>query len=77
MLQQYHSELGEKAKFNTHVHFNYFVNKWSVRTNLELKGRGIKFDKVDSEGLNFYWVTPKAFEKLEKEIDMSQELLFD
>ena len=77
MLQQYRPELGEKAKFETTAHFNAFIGKWAVRTKQELKGRGIKFYQIDSQGRNFYYVTPKAFEKLEKIIDMSQELLFD
>lgn len=77
MLQQFHSELGEKAKFDTKARFNAFIGKWAVRTNLELKGRGIKFYEIDEQGRNFYYVTKIAFEKLEKEINMSQELLFD
>ena len=77
MLQQYRPELGGKAKFETTAHFNAFIGKWAVRTHEELKGRGISFYQIDSEGRNFYYVTPKAFEKLEKQINISQELLFD
>lgn len=77
MVKQYHSELKEKPKFEATAHFNAFISKWAVRTHEELKGRGISFYQIDSEGRNFYYVTPKAFEKLEKQINISQELLFD
>ena len=80
MLHQYHSELGEKPKYKTSASKNYFINKWAVRTPLELKGRGIKLYESKEEtqdGRNFYYCTDKAFEKLCKEIDVDQELLFD
>lgn len=77
MLQQYHSELGEKAKYNNDAWYNGFIGKWAVRTNEELKGRGIKFYEVGEEGRNIYYCTQKAFDKLCESMDISQELLFD
>ena len=79
MLQQYYSELGEKARYETTARYNAFIKKWHVRTKQELKGRGIKFFEVaqDGTGRNVYLVTPNAFKKLCEEINISQELLFD
>ena len=79
MLRQYHSELGEKAKYKTTARFNPFLNKWAVRTNQELKGRGIKYfeEEQGNTGRHVYYVTKKAFDKLCNEINIDQELLFD
>lgn len=77
MLQQYHSELGEKRQFETTARYNGFIGKWAVRTNDELKGQGIKFYEIDEQGRNFYYVTKKAFDKLCDKMNISQELLFD
>lgn len=77
MLQQYHSELGEKARYNTTARYNGFIGKWAVRTDQELKGRGIKFYEVGEDGRNFYYCTQKAFDKLCESMNISQELLFD
>lgn len=79
MLQQYHSELGEKALYNDTARYIPFINKWAVRTQEELKGKGIKFWKYEESGekRKCYHVTQKAFDKLCKTMDISQELLFD
>ena len=77
MLRQYHSELGDKQKFETTARYNAFISKWAVRTKEELKGQGIKFYEIDEQGRNFYYVTKKAFDKLCEKINISQELLFD
>jgi hypothetical protein len=77
MLQQYHSELGEKPQYEDKARYNAFIGKWAVRTNKQLSGQGIKFYEIDEQGRNFYYVTQKAFDKLSKTMDLSQELLFD
>lgn len=77
MLQQYHSELGEKAKYNNSAKYNGFIGKWGVRTKEELKGRGIKFYEVGEDGRNIYYCTTKAFDKLCETMNISQELSFD
>jgi len=77
MLQQYHSELGEKAQYKDKARYNAFIGKWAVRTDKKLSGQGIKFYEIDEQGLNFYYVTRKAFEKLSINMNLSQELLFD
>lgn len=79
MLQQYHSELGEIKEFETTARYNGFIGKWAVRTHEELTGQGIKlFEKAqDGTERNIYYVTEKAFDKLCKIINISQELLFD
>ena len=50
MLQQYHSELGEKRKFEATAWYNPFIKKWAVRTKKELKGRGVTFYEVAYDG---------------------------
>lgn len=44
------------------IFFEWCYNNYEVRTQLELKGRGIKKSEY-TEGV--YFVTPKALEKLE------------
>ena len=77
MLHQYHSELGEKPKYKNTARYNGFIKKWAVRTDKELKGRGIKFFEVGEDGRRIYYCTTKAFEELCNKMDISQELLFD
>lgn len=77
MLQQYHSELGEKPQHKDKARYNAFICKWAIRTDKTLSGKGIKFYEIDEQGRNFYYVTQKAFEKLCQTMDISQELLFD
>lgn len=77
MLQQFHSELGETAQHEDKARYNAFIGKWAVRTNKTLSGQGIKFYEIDEQGRNFYYVTPKAFDKLCETMNFSQELLFD
>lgn len=51
-------------------------NKWRLKTRLALKGRGIKLH--DSEnGVNVYYATELAFEKLEQQYCISMECLLD
>ena len=77
MLQQYHSELGEKRKFEATAWYNPFIKKWAVRTKKELKGRGVTFYEVAYDGRNSYHCTQKAFDKLCEQMDISQDILFD
>lgn len=77
MLRQYRPELGEVQQFETTARYNAFISKWAVRTDKELKGRGIKFFEKSQTGKNVYYCTQKAFEKLCESIDIDQELLFD
>ena len=78
MLYQYHSQLGEKRKYEADARYNAFINKWAVRTKEILKGRGIKlYEEKDNTGRHFYYCTQKAFDKLCKEMNINQDLLFD
>ena len=77
MLRQYHSELGEKQKYETTARYNAFIQKWAVRTKEEIKGQGIKFYEIGSDSRKIYYCTKKAFEKLCSKIDIDQELLLD
>ena len=79
MLQQYHSELGEKPLYKNSARYNAFISKWTIRTHKELIGQGIKFHQLEDgeQKRKCYHVTQKAFDKLCKTMDISQELLFD
>lgn len=79
MLQQYHSELGETAQYKNTARYNPFIKKWIVRTHEELTGQGIKFWQIEEgkQQRKCYQVTEKAFNKLCKTMNISQELLFD
>jgi hypothetical protein len=79
MLQQYHSELGEKALYKTTARYNPYMKKWAVRTSEKLKGQGIKYFEAEqgNTGRHIYYLTDKAFNKLRKTMNISQELLFD
>ncbi len=77
-IYQYHPELGElKPECQMSARYNSFIGKWAIRTILELKGQGIKFYEIDSQNRNFYYVSPKAFDKLSMKYTISQELLFN
>lgn len=45
------------------IFFEWCYNNYEVRTQLELKGRGIKKSEYTKD---IYFVTPKALEKLEE-----------
>ena len=77
MLRQYYPELGEKQIHETTAKKNYFINKWAVHTDEELKGRGIKFFEKSATGKNIYYCTDNAFDKLCERMDIDQEILFD
>ena len=55
----------------------YFINKWAVRTDEELKGRGIKFFEKSATGKNIYYCTDNAFNRLCERMDIDQEILLD
>lgn len=48
-----------------------------IDSPFELKGRGIKFFQVNSNGTNRYSVTNKALAKLEARYPIKMELLLD
>ena len=48
-----------------------------MRTDEELKGRGIKFFEKSATGKNIYYCTDNAFDKLCERLDIDQEILFD
>jgi hypothetical protein len=84
---QYYPELGDRKPIaEIEVRFTSFMGKYRLRTPLALKGRGIKYDQTYNEkncnnpsyyGWNIYYVTKAAYEKLEKQYAISQELLLD
>ena len=50
-------------KQETQIFYEWCYSKFEVRTTLELKGRGITKSEYNND---IYFVTPKAFQKLEK-----------
>lgn len=88
-LYCYTPEMGEqKPKCQIEAERSYYGGHYHINTPLELKGRGIKKDGV-KEAKNLrpnyqymagwfeYTVTERAFEKLQEQYTISQELLLD
>lgn len=88
-LYCYTPEMGEqKPKCQIEAERSYYGRHYHINTPLELKGRGIKKDGV-KEAKNLrpnyqymarwfeYTVTERAFEKLQEQYTISQELLLD
>lgn len=88
-LYCYTPEMGEqKPKCQIEADRSYYGSHYHINTPLELKGRGITFDRVlESKDLSKsaqyrlgwreYTVTERAFEKLQEQYTISQELLLD
>ena len=88
-LYCYTPEMGEqKPKCQIEAERSYYGRHYHIITPLQLKGRGITFDRVlESKNLSKsaqyrlgwreYTVTERAFEKLQEQYTISQELLLD
>lgn len=88
-LYLYWPEMGEqKPKCEIEAARSYYGKHFHISTALELKGRGITFDRVlESKNLSAksqykvgwreYTVTERAFELLQKKYSISQEVLLD
>ncbi|GCA68074.1 hypothetical protein KGMB01110_25100 [Mediterraneibacter butyricigenes] len=88
-LYCYTPEMGEqKPKCQIEAERSYYGRHYHINTPLQLKGRGITFDRVlESKNLSKsaqyrlgwreYTVTERAFEKLQEQYTISQELLLD
>lgn len=61
-IKQINSMKALNKQQEVQVYYEWCYNNYEVRTELELKGRGIKKSEY-TEGV--YFVTPKALEKLE------------
>ncbi len=78
---------GQKPNCQMEASKGYYGKHWFIDTPLELKGRGIEFIKKYQEkdfcskdhraGWNEYRVTNRAFEKLQEQYTISQELFLD
>ena len=83
----YRPEMGDtKPEAQLESFFSIISGKWRIKTPLVLKGRGIKLNMTYDEnncnnpskyGFNVYHVTQAAYEKLEKEYSIAQEVLLD
>ena len=83
----YRPEMGDKKPASQlESFFSIILGKWRVTTPLELKGRGIKLNMTYDQdncntpskyGHNVYHVTQAAYDKLEKEYSIAQEVLLD
>ena len=88
-LYCYTPEMGEKKpECQIEAHRSFYGDHHYIDTKLSLKGRGIKHNRVLEEkhlsksaqykvGWNEYIVTERAFEKLQEQYTISQELLLD
>ena len=88
-LYCYTPEMGEqKPKCQIEAERSYYGRHYHINTPLQLKGRGITFNRVlESKNLSKsdqyrlgwreYTVTERAFEKLLEQYTISQELLLD
>ena len=88
-LYCYTPEMGEqKPKCQIEAERSSYGRHYHISTPLELKGRGITFDRIlESKNLSKsaqyrlgwreYTVTERAFEKLQEQYTISQELLLD
>ncbi len=78
---------GQKPDCQMEASRGYYGKHWFIDTPLELKGRGIELIKKYQEkdfcskdhrvGWNEYRVTNRAFEKLQEQYTISQELFLD
>lgn len=81
-------EMGDTIPEETQIvsKFSIFSGKFRLKSTVELKGRGIKYEMTYDEsncnnpryfGLHVYSATQKAYEKLEKEFNIAHEVLLD
>jgi hypothetical protein len=83
----YRPEMGDKTPIaEIQSRFSAVMGKFRVTTPLELKGRGIKYhdtytkencNKSSFFGWNIYYVTEAAYNKLEQQFAIAQEVLLD
>lgn len=88
-LYLYCPEMGEqKPQCQIEAARSYYGRHYHISTPLELKGRGITFDRVleaknlteryqYKDGWNEYTVTERAFDMLQQKYSISQESLLD
>lgn len=76
MTKTYYPELGDK-KPNGELTAEYgYGGKWNVKTELNLKGQGIKRREEENVIIR-YLVTEKALEKLRKEYTIIEPIYLD
>ena len=63
----YYPELNEtKPDAQIEARLSYYGKHWYLKTNLDLKGRGIEFLETIANGVKRYKVTVNAFKVLEE-----------
>lgn len=73
----YTPEMGDKKPVaEIEAKLSLTGSKWRLKTPLELKGRGITLHDSDN-GINIYYATERAFERLETQYSISLECLLD
>lgn len=74
----YTPEMGQtKPTCQIEAHLSYYGKHYYLYTNLDLKGRGITFNEVDSKGRKVYTVTTRAYKQLENIYTISYESNLD
>lgn len=75
----YTPEMGEQKPQGCQMEagLNYYGGHYWIKTDLELKGRGIREEASARDGRRYYTVTKRAFEKLGKQYAISYESHLD
>lgn len=73
----YTPEMGQaKPDCQIEAHLSYYGDHYFLKTREVLKGRGIRLDKTEN-GINYYYVTTRAYNILETKYSISYESLLD
>ena len=77
MKYTYYPNEGERAQCETISKYIPMTDTYILYTKYELKGRGITFIDVDDFGVNRYRCTERAYNKLLKEMNISEAMYLD
>lgn len=74
----YTPEMGQaKPKCEIEASLSYYGKHYHLRTRLDLKGRGIELNETRPDGVKWYTVTIKAYEKIKATHTVSYECALD
>lgn len=77
-MKTYYPEMNEtKPKGQIDASLSNNGKHWCLKTELTLKGRGIRFVDLQSKGRKRYRVTEKGLEKIETQYTVVSAVLFD
>ena len=74
----YTPEMGEaKPDCEIEASLSYYGKHYHLRTRLDLKGRGIELNETTPDGVKWYTVTARAYEKIKAAHTISYEMALD